>query len=307
MTQHVRRRYGNHRRGVWAAAVVLAVLSAAAVVPLATGAPPKHYTLTATPDTVCFTGAGQTQTFELTLTNQSTNTSLGSANITAPSFITLTAVTGAPSGSSFDGSTIMLRNLNLSGRGGAITLGVDATITAPGTGAWASVAKQSNDFADAPGPGNLLSLQGDPPPLTVTETCGGGGDEFVECNANDEGCTDGTTTLLSTIPLLVSFESPDTATCGGTTLTFISQQTFIPDPDDGAFVVTFTYDASISPKQVGATRFCVSKDDGATFQQLLGCEGDQTRLPCVLDRGKIKGALYYQVSFPAGDPKVGMG
>jgi hypothetical protein len=175
MTQHVRKGYGNHRRGFWAAVVVLAAVCAAVVTPFATGAPPKHYTLTAPPDSLCFTGPGQPQSFDLTLTNQARNNTLGSANITAPpNFISLTAGTllNAPAGSMLDGNTIKLRNLALATQGDAITVSVSATIESTGTGEWVSVVKQSNDFADAPGPGNLFALQPDSsPPLLTVAAC----------------------------------------------------------------------------------------------------------------------------------------
>jgi hypothetical protein len=155
-------------------AALVGLVAVAAVTPLATGAPPKFYSLTASPTAVCLTGDPQTQQFALTITNRSRNTAVGSANITAPSFISLVANTlggDVTTGSSVEENTVKLRNLALSTEGSSRTVTISATIAqVDNSGVWTSVAKQSNDFADAPGSGNLVTLQGDPPPLSVA-TC----------------------------------------------------------------------------------------------------------------------------------------
>jgi len=169
MTQQVRRGYRSHRKATWAVVALVTVAVAAAVTPLATGAAPKYYTLDAEPASVCY--PGEEQQFTLSLTNESQNNTLGSAEVTAPSLITLTpnSLAGAPAGSSIVGNVIKLRNLALTTKGSAVTFTVSATIAAPGSSSWSPVAKQSNDFADTPGPGNLLTLQGGEPPLEVLE------------------------------------------------------------------------------------------------------------------------------------------
>lgn len=169
MTQQVRRGYRSHRKATWAVVALVTVVVAAAVTPFATGAPPKYYLLTASPAEVCFTGPGQVEEFELTLTNDARNNSLGSAEITAPGFITPTSLSGAPAGSSIAGNVIKLRNLAtlLPTQGSAITVTVEATVLHADSGTWDSVAKQANDFADTPGPGNLFQLRGGAPTLTT--------------------------------------------------------------------------------------------------------------------------------------------
>jgi hypothetical protein len=164
MTQQVRTGYRNHRGVTWGVAIALVVAIAAVLIPIASGAAPKYYIFEASPSAVCFTGAGQTQQFTLKLTNDSQNNSLGSANFTAPSFISLTpgSLSGAPLGSSLDGNTVKLRNLILPTKGSAIQVTVSATVLGTGSATWISVAKQSNSFADTPGPGNLFTSRGDP-------------------------------------------------------------------------------------------------------------------------------------------------
>jgi hypothetical protein len=181
MTEHVRTGYRRHRKGTWAA--VLAVLAVAlAVVPLATGAPSKFYTLAVNPTSACSTPT--TQTFTLTLVNQTRNQNLGSANITAPSYITLKDAGKSISGTtyssftvnqpdSFDSTanTIRLRGLNLPTTGSTATITVQADVTpgppSGGTSSWTSIVKQSNTFADS-GPGNLFAIQGSAPSTTVS-------------------------------------------------------------------------------------------------------------------------------------------
>ena len=169
MTQQVRTSYRHHRKATWALALAVVAAIATVVIPFASGAAPKYYILTASPEAICFTGAGQTQQFTLQLFNDSRNNTLGSAEITAPSFITLTPGTlggDAPVGSSLVGQVIKLRNLPLPTQGSSVTVTVSATINAASPGTWTSVAKQSNNFSDA-GPGNLFTSRGDPP-LTVS-------------------------------------------------------------------------------------------------------------------------------------------
>jgi hypothetical protein len=176
MTQQVRRGYRSHRRATWALVALVTVVVAAAVVPFATGAPPKEYSLKVVPSEVCFTGSGQVQPFELTLTNERGNTTLGSAEITAPVLIKpLEPLVGATTGSWVDGQVIKLRNLGLA-PGAKRTVTVNAEVLSTGLGSWTSVAKQSNNFADAPGPGNLFSISLDKSQLAL---------EVIECAASE--------------------------------------------------------------------------------------------------------------------------
>jgi hypothetical protein len=152
---------------VGALAALVAV--AAAITPLATGAPPKFYTLTVDKTAVCSTA--ERQTFTLTLTNQSRNNSLGSANITAPEYATLVSATVTPSGTATvdtSTNTIQLRNVGLTTTGSAATITAQADVSEGSGQVWESVVKQSNSFADA-GPGNLFTLSGASPGLTVSQ------------------------------------------------------------------------------------------------------------------------------------------
>jgi hypothetical protein len=153
-------------------------LVAAVAIPFATGAPSKYYTLMADPTSTCTTP--QRQTFTLTLTNQTRNQNLGSANITAPSYAALvsatlsgttgTATVNQPDGFGSTPNTIRLRNLVLPTIGSPATITVVADVTAGSGGKWTSIVKQSNNFSDS-GPGNLFSLKPGTadPALTVAE------------------------------------------------------------------------------------------------------------------------------------------
>ena len=180
MTQHVRDSYRDHRKATWALVLGVVALIATVVIPFATGAPSKYYTLDASPEPTCSTPTRQT--FTLTLSNKTRNQNLGSANIEAPSYIQL--VTGStallsvsgqvtvnePDGFGDTANTIRLRNLALPTNTSTATITVEADVI-PGSGeTWTSIAKQSNNFADT-GPGNLfapLPTGTGSPPATVT-------------------------------------------------------------------------------------------------------------------------------------------
>lgn len=168
MTQQVRKSYRNHRKSTWA--LVLAVVAAIAtvVIPFATGAPSKYYTLGASPEPTCSTPT--LQTFTLTLSNKTRNQNLGSANITAPEYIDLvdgsaeitgsagTATVNVPDSFGDEDNTIRLRNLTLPTSSSAAIIEVDAYVEVGSGETWTSIAKQSNNFADS-GPGNLFAPQ----------------------------------------------------------------------------------------------------------------------------------------------------
>ena len=106
--------------------------------------------------------AGRTTTFSLTFTNPAgAQTQVGSANVTTP--FTLVAPAGA-------GNTVQLRNLSLQ-PGQSATFSITAAVPCgyAGSGTWAIVAKQANNFNGPPG--NNVSVVGD---LTtpVTGQCG---------------------------------------------------------------------------------------------------------------------------------------
>jgi hypothetical protein len=177
MTDHVRTSYRNHRRATWGLVIAVVVVIAAALVPLATGAPQKFYTVGVPPE-LCSTPTRQTLT--LTLVNQTRSQNLGSANITAPGGIALVNLSGVVTGAgasatisvnvpdqfSTTGNTIRLRNLVLPTNGSTATITVDAVVTSGGT--WATIGKQSNNFADS-GPGNLFTASGGPFTTSVSQ------------------------------------------------------------------------------------------------------------------------------------------
>ena len=133
----------------------------------------KPYTANVSPAAVA---GGAAQTFWVVLANGSANQGIGSANVAIPPEWG-SAITGArlgggplPAGSSFDGSTVFLRNLGLA-PGGTATLEVDVSVPcASGAYTWAVRAKQSNSFNGPPGNDFLLV---EPSSLTtsVTGTC----------------------------------------------------------------------------------------------------------------------------------------
>jgi hypothetical protein len=181
MTQQVRKGYRNHRKATWA--LVLAVVAAIAtvVIPFASGAPSKYYTLGASPEPTCSTPTRQE--FTLTLSNKTRNQNLGSMNIEAPSYIQLVtgstplltgsagqATVNEPDGFGDTANTIRLRNLTLPTNTSTATVTVLADVSAGSGQTWKSIAKQSNNFADS-GPGNLfapLTEGAGSPPATVT-------------------------------------------------------------------------------------------------------------------------------------------
>lgn len=178
------------RKASWGIAIVSAVIVAAALIPVATGGPrPPTYTLTG--DTAVCAGT-QTATFDLILKNASPSPqNLGSADLYAPSGITVTDATmsGSTTGSiakttfanavtpdANDPSTVGRSLISLRGLtvpvNSAVTVRVTASLSGPGTGTyWYSIVKQSNQF----NPGsfdssNTFSIQGSNPRFTVA-TC----------------------------------------------------------------------------------------------------------------------------------------
>jgi hypothetical protein len=186
MTQHVQQSYRKHRKAAWGLALVLALTVAGIVLPLASGAAGKTYTFTGNIG-VC-SGTSSTS-FDVVLKNTSNSQNLGSADLYAPSDITVTnatmtgsttgttAVTTYPNGVTPDTndptttgrSLISLRSLTVPG-GSSVTVHVTASLsTPPGSGTyWYSIVKQANSF----NPGSLdlsntFAIQGSNPTVTV--------------------------------------------------------------------------------------------------------------------------------------------
>ena len=79
MTQQVRKSYRNHRKRAWALALMAVVAVAAVVIPIASGAPDKTYSLSIAPSTVCSSIAEGGASALLTLKNTAKTVTLGSA------------------------------------------------------------------------------------------------------------------------------------------------------------------------------------------------------------------------------------
>jgi hypothetical protein len=189
MTQQVRSNYRKHRKATWVFALLLAVTVASVLVPLASGSGPQTYTLTGNA-AAC---AGTTSvTFDVTLKNTAKTQNVGSADLYAPSDITVTHATmsGSSTGSvalstypnavtpdtndstTVGRSLVSLRSLTVPG-GSQVKVTVTASLLSPpGSGtSWYSIVKQANSF----NPGDLdtsntFTLQGSNPTFTVS-TC----------------------------------------------------------------------------------------------------------------------------------------
>jgi hypothetical protein len=172
----------NKRAVFWKLPVVIGLAAAAAALVLAgsasTASTTKPYTANicaggsgpcAAPSTPPTLAGGSTTTVNLTIANQASNQSLGSANLTAPAGFTVSDVSGAPSGSSASGVLVKLRNLNI-GPGGSSTFTITVTVPCqpPSISTWTIAAKQSNDFNGPPG--NAFTLDGANSNLTTAGT-----------------------------------------------------------------------------------------------------------------------------------------
>ena len=121
--------------------------------------------------------AGSTTTIDFALTNEANPQSLGSADLVAPSgFVipagqqpTVVGSTGTASVSS-DGTTVILRSLNLAPLAKA-TVAFEVTVPcAAASSAWSLVVKQANDFSGPPG-NNFAIDTGSYLTTTVSGSC----------------------------------------------------------------------------------------------------------------------------------------
>ena len=202
MTKQLERAYRNNRRRSWL--LIIAVVALAAVmVPIASGASEKTYTLlfpssgatnpaakptasspTTTNQTLC---AGTAYSVTVTLKNTARTVSLGSAEIMFPSSVTLSGTPTIVSDSigyalpaaaratmsTLSANTVSLRELSLP-KGKQVKLTVSLTASAIAVSAAGSIAfdarvKQSNDFNDTGGSANTFE-KAVMPTITV-ETC----------------------------------------------------------------------------------------------------------------------------------------
>ena len=200
MTQQVRGAYRNHRKRTWGIGLVLAVAIAAVMIPIASGAPDKPYTLAFSGNptgarTIC---SGDSYSVVLRLGNAAKSQTLGSAELTMPAFVSVDTaqITGGNASSSasrtITGRTIRLDDLTLPAKTGFVL--VTVTGTANGTGGptpIGSVVKQSNRFNDSSGSANLFDLQGSAPTL-ASENCVGTISGTVWNDRNENGVPNST-------------------------------------------------------------------------------------------------------------------
>ncbi len=180
MTKQVRNSYRHHRKATWGLATVLVVAIAAVVIPIASGAADKTYTLLfpstgAVTPTPLTTGNSQTAqrlcadssyaSVRLQITNTAKSVTLGSANVTLPTNVTLSGtpafVSGAPGAATISrsGNVVSIRELSLA-KSAVVAFSVPLATTANGAlGAKAvqAVVKQSNNFNDSGGDANRFS------------------------------------------------------------------------------------------------------------------------------------------------------
>ena len=84
MTRHLRNSHRNHRKTTWGLVAVLVVAIAAVVIPIASGAGDKSYTITVSPSSVCSSPTDGGASTVLTLKNTSSPQSFGSAEVYFP-------------------------------------------------------------------------------------------------------------------------------------------------------------------------------------------------------------------------------
>jgi hypothetical protein len=119
-------------------------------------------------------GARLSSKISMTIVNESNQSRLGSANVTAPAGLTVTASSssvGTNPNPVVGGSVIQLRNLDLA-PGASVIVSISARVECASNHVpyiWGFAAKQANDFN---GTGNDLAKVGDPTANTVTGICG---------------------------------------------------------------------------------------------------------------------------------------
>ena len=179
MTKQIERAYRSNRRRSWVLIAAVVALAAAIAVPIASGAADKNYTLlfpspatspaakaaTSTNQTLC---AGSAYSVSVTLKNTAKTVSLGSANITFPTNVTLsgspTVVSDtagftlpAAANATLTGNLVKLRELSLpKGKQLKLTVSLTSASAPAASAAFAAIVKQSNDFNDSGGGANTF-------------------------------------------------------------------------------------------------------------------------------------------------------
>lgn len=159
MTQHVRKGYRNHRKGTWAAVLVVLAAAAMAIALPASGAAEKKVVTASFSDMSW--DVGSTVTVDLSIQNGSGSQQLGSGDLCIPAGFTVTEsdaraeVAGTDAGSPCPtGKRVKLRNLAIpasSALNPAISLTIQVPCSSSDPAVWRLYAKQSNDFSGLPG------------------------------------------------------------------------------------------------------------------------------------------------------------
>ena len=161
MTQHVRKSYRNHRKTTWAVVLALVTVIAAVVIPLASGASDKTFTI-ALSSPVCIGGSAT-----VTVTNTAKTQTLGSIEVSFPEGSIATTSRGVE-GTDATRDPIRIDNLSLpKGSSTSFTVTFNAGTF---SGQVTAVGKQSNMFNDASGGANLFDSPA-PQQLSMV-TCG---------------------------------------------------------------------------------------------------------------------------------------
>jgi hypothetical protein len=206
MTHQVRKGYRNHRRATWGLAIVLVVAIAAVVIPIATGASDKTFTLTVSPNPVCSSTTDGDASTTVKLTNTARTQTLGSVQIYFPPNSIHTTSRGtllANSTSSFftgRRDIVAIDDLNLS-KGSVLSLAVSFK-SGTFTGEVSATAKQSNKFNDTQGGANLFELdpsQGAWPRLDVVACVTVQGRVYVDRNQDGFYSTNGSNSDIGVI------------------------------------------------------------------------------------------------------------
>ncbi len=180
MTQRLRNSHRNHRKATWGLAAALIVAITAVVIPIASGAGEKYYTLSVSPSSVCSSPTNGGASTVLALKNTSTPQSFGSAEVYFPpntvfqvtSPATLRSNTTSPS-SGGTKDIIAFGGLNVR-PGSSVQVTVKFKANAQFSAQVNAVVKQSNQFNDNTGDANLFALdpaQGTFPTMRVVLPC----------------------------------------------------------------------------------------------------------------------------------------
>ena len=177
MTQQLRTSHRKHRKAIWGLAAVLAVAIAAVVIPIASGADDKTYTISVSPSSVCSSATDGGVSMVLTLKNTGSPQSFKSAEVYFPPNtvfqVTAPATLRSNTTSTSSGGTkdiVAFELLNVT-PGSSVQVTVKFKANAQVNAQVTAVVKQSNRFNDSGGSANLFVLdpaQGTFPTMRVS-------------------------------------------------------------------------------------------------------------------------------------------